>query len=828
MVTGPSLPENKDKLVISHYKSVGRRGKQLVEEDVKAGSDTARFLERMEQRRLSTPCHITIDMRGKVPGECEPYEFDKLVHYLDEQCVEIFENEVARYDGKYTVGVFEKVMSAEHTYKAQHEKEQALRLAEQKKQQAQKTSSAPKDALFDKSAKPAVPPSSSKAQSSSAAEPEPEDDEDVLPDIHLIPFGYRSQRKENRLNYSSQVRVFLPNGQDVTGKTSDISLTGIKVSLDIKLEPLEPDCNIEIEFSALEQQNKVQFGHIEYRLIAQEFDDQGRVQLRLARKNQSEHESFNRFLIEFIRSYRSRYKIELEDKLLSLYARSFERIYTSAAPIAINLLDLSDNTASPLYTAIRLGEQGEIKKTFLANIASQLPSMLADAGPGQPLLIEAFMIKGNEEQIIYCANRKDLIKNDHFDKFLNFGTLCFLIARIHVSFHPVNPHDREAALSKLDALNEVSPTRCQDIREKWNKVTHLAYFSLIEEKLNRDSRIRENDERLTAFSNYKVTRPKQQVWELSYRNERGEHRYRYQTKAMIKLGSRTFSGTTVDFSRSGMRIEIDSVSYLPTTLDVNQMVKVSLPELQKLAKKTANLADLSYRITQWHPHQNAISLKRDFNVKDHHGEKFFTRLIKTNQSKLKECLEDLEFTLVAKMIESLVSAYLHGIPLFLHRFPGGRFAIDSAAATENANNLLWRFKDPDGFDFNSLNQEAIFYQMLKGNLNRRGQLSKKVSTRLFAQFSVSEDGHQNMAITMEQDMKDTREIARFILRSRKDKNSRILLAEFLPPPHIKLEEFSDELKEVRHNSTKKALEFEQKVQNLVAVVDIQDITEFYR
>ncbi len=811
---------------------MGRHGKQLVEEEVKPGSDTAAFLSRMEMRRLATPCNIAIDMRGKVPAECEAYEFQGLVHYMDEKCIEIFEIEAARFDGKYTVGVFEKVQSAEHTHKARSEREARERIAAQKAKELAKKKSGPKDALFQKPQANALPlQKSEKSINQEAPKEETESEVTDIPadsSIQLIPFGYRSQRKENRLNYSSDVQVFLPGDREVTGKTSDISVTGIKVSLVTNIEALEAGVEVRIKFIAIEKQKSVDFGKVDYRLIAQEKDHHGRVQLRLARRDQSDNESFNSFLIDFIQSHRSRYKIELEDKLLSLYARAYERIYTAAAPIANSLLGLSKKGAQSYYTAIRIGEHGEIKKSLLGAITSQLPYLIKKDIKDQSLLIETFLVRGKKEQLIYCANRDVLIKQDLFDTFLSVGSLSQLIARIHVSLQSVNTQDLRTLTSILNPLNEVDPPSCDEIIKKWEKVTHIAYFSLIEEKVNQDSRLNESNEKLDQLKDYLVTKEPERVWQLGYRNERTENRYKYSTPVTIKADKQTFEAESIDFSPSGIRLKVKNVQSIPTALEVNQMIKIALPEMQKIAKKSAKLTELSYRIIQWHPHQKSISLKRDFNIRDHHGEKFFTRLINANKSKLSECIEDLEFTLVSEMVESLISAYLHGIPLFLRRFPGGRFSVDCAAATENANELLWRFKTNDSFDFSSLNQEVFFASILKGNLSRRGQLTKKLSTRLFVTFPPANSEDKSLSITAEQDMKDTREIAKFILRSRKDKNSRILMAQFLPPPYIKLDEFSEELKEIRTNSSKKALEFEQTMQSLVAILDIEDVTSFYR
>lgn len=815
MVREPSL-NKKDKTIVSHYKSVGRHGKQLVDEEVKSGSDTARFLERMEQRRLATKCQLAIDMRGKVADKCEVYKYKGLTHYMDEKCINIFEAELAKYDGVYTVGVFESVQGADHTFRAQHEKEQQARLAQQREALRNKPQ-APRDPLFNKQeqAKPAE-----KEESDTSKEPA-----DDAHSIRLIPFGYRSQRKENRLNYVSAVAVKLPDGTELSGKTSDISVAGIKLTMFSNIDALAPNSTIEVTFTALEKQHDQSFGSIEYRLIDQGVDHHRRAQLRLARSDQTSNKDFDLFIDEFIKSYQSRYKLELGDSLLSLYAKAFERTYTAASSLSVSLVNINDNSIDSLYCAMRATEYSQFRSSLIGHIANNLTSLCIKDQPGTALL-ECFFINGQNHHRIYCANRTQLIEDKLFDEFLKVGSQAHLISRLHLSFVPVNRDDIEAATQLLGDLNDIDPAECEKLIAQWHKITHILYYSTVEEKINLESRLTGSSSQLTKFSDYRLDTKPQKVWQLAYRNERKQPRYLYKTDAELTIGSSKLSGETVDFSPHGMRIRLHGTNALPTSVDINSNVKVTLPEMQKLAKKTAKLANLPYRVTQWHAYDNAISLKRDVSVKNHDGEQFFTRLIASNESKLRQCSEDIEMTTVASMLESLISAYLPGIPLFIARFPGGRYAIDSAAATENANPLLWQFKTEGSFDFSELNLESFFGQMLKGNLNRRSQLTKPLSARLFAKFP--QDESEPLTITAESEMKDTREIARFILMTRKSANYRILQASFIPPPYLKLEEFKEDLAMIRSNSLKKAKEFEQTISQLVALVDVEDITAFYQ
>ncbi len=811
-----------DKLIISHYKTTGRSGKELIHEEVKSGSDTAAFLNRMELRRLATPCHIAIDMRGKVPGNVEVYKFSGITHYLDQKCIDIFETQAAKYENKYTVGVFESVMSADHTFRAQHELDNKQRLALKNLQEKKKIIT--KDPLFQSDKE-------KQAIAQQEAEAEQEEIEEKIHPIKLIPFGYRSQRKENRLNYASNVRVDLGNGHTVTGKTSDISVTGIKVSLFANIDKLIKGSTIYIIFEALEEQYTATFGKVEYLLIAQEFDHHGKIQLRLARKDSSENETFNKFLKEFIDNYQSRYKLELEDRLLSLNAQVYERYYNAAVSTRVCMLHMEEGRSKVLYMATRSSEHNPVKDHLLMKVSSALEHFinehkLSEFREKPYLLLESFLIKENTGYKVYCEERAQLNKSGHFDKFLKMGSQSQCIARIQVTFVAVNTHDISECLNHLIPLNEVAPIKADGIKNTWNNITHIAYISVIEEKINSQSSLSSKSSEMTELADYIIDSPAIRLWQLAYRNERREHRYSYTSPAEIEIDGNKLHGNILDFSPSGIRVELSNVNQIPSSLEVNSSVHVNLPEMQKLAKKTANLNKLAYRVVKWHPHQKSISLKRDFSVKNHQGELFFTRLINSNKGALPQCSEDIELTQLSRMLEDLTSAYLPGIPVFIARFTGGRFAIAQAAATENANTLLWQFKHDNNFDFLPLNLEEFFAQIIRPNTNRKGQLSDLQSSRLFCQF-VDPASDQEIKIKDELSLDDTRSVAKFILMTRKSPKFRILQIQFLPPPYIKLEEFSEQLKRVRENSRAKAKDFEKQINDLVAIADITDITAFY-
>ncbi|MGK0250397.1 MAG: hypothetical protein ACI910_003166, partial [Oleispira sp.] len=65
------------------------------------------FLRQLEIQRLNKPCNRIIDLRGKVAGECQAYTFGERIHYLDDRAYLLAKQLLVRFNGRYTLGVYE-------------------------------------------------------------------------------------------------------------------------------------------------------------------------------------------------------------------------------------------------------------------------------------------------------------------------------------------------------------------------------------------------------------------------------------------------------------------------------------------------------------------------------------------------------------------------------------------------------------------------------------------------------------------------------------------------------------------------------------------------
>ena len=70
------------------------------------------FLKQLEEQRLKKTCKLVIDLRGKVAGECQAYSFGGLTHFLDDRAYILAKQLLVRFNGQYTVGVYEALIKA--------------------------------------------------------------------------------------------------------------------------------------------------------------------------------------------------------------------------------------------------------------------------------------------------------------------------------------------------------------------------------------------------------------------------------------------------------------------------------------------------------------------------------------------------------------------------------------------------------------------------------------------------------------------------------------------------------------------------------------------
>ncbi len=303
-------------ITVKHYRSAyaGAREKELIVEKVTEGSETGRFLNKMEEMRIRKPCFETIDMRGKVPGECQRYMLNNREFYLDDVSYGLYQDGLNACNGTFTVGTYESIVNGKHTNRSVREEQNARELAAQRQaQQARTASTASRAGVGVNTAQDAT------AREISAELYQPD----------LIPLGYFKRRRGDRLQYVTTVQI-QHNGKVCNGTTRDISVGGLQIVLK-GIYRFTTGSEIQVGLISLqEQEPRLDLSNLRYRVVSCEQHDV-ECQLRVELQSNSAPEGFTNYVNELIARYKHKYKLDIEDDYWSVCSWLYERLYSESS-----------------------------------------------------------------------------------------------------------------------------------------------------------------------------------------------------------------------------------------------------------------------------------------------------------------------------------------------------------------------------------------------------------------------------------------------------------------------------------------------------------------
>ncbi len=280
------------------------------------------FLQGLEKQRLNKDCLRIIDLRGKVSGECQAYEFGGRCHYLDDRAYLLVKQLMNRTQGRYTVAVYEAVLK---TIKQ-----------------------------LD--------------QSSTGDEP----DERHQPRIQRLTLDENFSRTEQRLNFSTAVKLRIA---DVlySGHTVNISLTAIRVTLKRSYTLHEGD-SVTVEFSELSEKYRHSFLSVQHYQILKLEHDEAYSTLILTQKNT--RAEFAEWMSDFIERQAKQRHIDTEYELLNLQKSFYRRLWIShlAYPVLWQVQHADYPDYQAIFCSVEAEWQTQHWQTDLTALIESLPA----------------------------------------------------------------------------------------------------------------------------------------------------------------------------------------------------------------------------------------------------------------------------------------------------------------------------------------------------------------------------------------------------------------------------------------------------------------------
>lgn len=290
-------------------------------------TNSTRFLLKMELNRLASPCTRIIDLRDKSELPCTEAMLGQQRHFLDEPAKHSLQEAMSLYRNQYTLGVYEYVIAAHQ------QRRQKLRQGIQ--------------------------------QADAAIEPEPF----MVPGVVL---GSYFNRTEERMNYSIRIMASQIGRGELPGITADLSVNGARIRLPAN-HPFDLDKPLKVKLLELSEEYyypDLQLG-VDYEIVDKQTNSEF-IWLRL--KRISGTEALGQMLSNLIRGYKLRYKLDVNDVLVTASGLGLERHYLPHLP---HLPLYFNNQTQGLSHMLLSRDNQQIVHYFQdENDVSQLPAML--------------------------------------------------------------------------------------------------------------------------------------------------------------------------------------------------------------------------------------------------------------------------------------------------------------------------------------------------------------------------------------------------------------------------------------------------------------------
>lgn len=692
-------------ITVKHYRRAhaGARDKELIVERVTAGSETGRFLDKLEQKRIRRPCFETIDMRGRVPGACQRYLLNNRVFWLDDTSYGIYQDGLKLNNGVFTVGTFEAIVNGSHTNRAIREAQNARELAA--RQQAQQARASARSAT-------AATADGEPDRRPSSAAPE-------LYQPELIPLGYFKRRRDERLQYVTAVQL-QAGGKVFNGITRDISVGGVQIVLK-GMHRFAPGTEVRLGFPALQEQGaKIDLNSLLYRIVAGE-QHEAEHQLRLQLLADSAPAGFDAFIRDLIERYRRKYKLDVEDDYWSVCSWLYERLYAdSDMQLAFFVSQGADGQLGTQAVAVTDGNQpfAHFFRNDVDNYdfsALCLPGRLKHLREQGECLLFLYREKVGNEYRLHSIADFELPDARARQAMLRF-TLAHeehCVAKVIASEVPM----QRLSTTKFDMLTgrlqEKSAEEVAALRDRLEALLFTGTVIDVTAQMQTAFASQVSLERgaidiqglhcwvgaarkqLPLYQEIErlAVMPAPELVRFGYVERRREDRYIAETSVEIQARNGRVKGRTRDISKRGLAIRLEQ----PLSIAAGEEIKVALVSLQA-KRPSLDLSKVPYRVVKVETADGVttLMLERLRDKFEHEIDDFFVELITKNRHKLAVDVNDTRGATLSRIYEGTAAGNAGTLPFFIARREEGGGCLQAVAVPEGKCTLAGFFKDADG------------------------------------------------------------------------------------------------------------------------------------
>lgn len=579
---------------------------------------SAKVIAKMELNRVMMPCSKSIDLRGRVQGQCREYKLDGRIHWLDDVAINSYHKKIKRFGG-YTEGVYEAMVNTRNNFRVMQKQEKTN----------SHTNTVETDDPFS---------------------------------VEAIKLGLTLHRQEKRLKLATQVNITLPEGHDIHATSVDLSNSGVKLKVP---SAFEYNLGAVIQARFVELENETDIAElsqpINYRVIGIDECHENESIRWLRALRLTDTDIILRAIDTSLDSLRKKATHDNQDKVLQARTHGYEHTYIKHTP-NLPLLFCGNKIKYALlndhnYETWHYWHDERFQQSLGGLFNTQRMSELAKQG-----------VKSSSN-VIYAFT------HEHQDKVLHYSMMLPEASRQerqlfwHTgarrdSWKVYQIHMFELTFEEKARFANNDPDVDLDI----NPITHLGILQEISNSTSRrDYQLTSKPDLDTCVLN-RFRHPRQILGQpkgiyFDAITRRKEQRFLLTSPITVETQGRSaVSGTTVNFSSQGLYIELNS----PLSANINTTVKVSFKELQ-LYDATAPLTNVPYHIICISPDGLKVHLSIDNSSKTARTSHFLKKLILHNKNKLNALEEVLPSEEMINTVYEAILTRLVSTPYYVSK-----------------------------------------------------------------------------------------------------------------------------------------------------------------
>ncbi|OUR70799.1 hypothetical protein A9Q78_11930 [Methylophaga sp. 41_12_T18] len=579
------------------------------------------FLKQMDQQRLNKLCNRVIDLRGKVAGECQAYSFGGKTHYLDDRGYLIAKQLLDRFNGSYTVGVYEALLKALKKLSATTQ-------------------------VTNKTATKAILTSDKEH-------------------VQLIAFDSQLQRKEPRISFSTPVDIHIA---DVLYHAATIDITTSSIRLSLKRAyTLEQGDMVAVSLPEL----SATLSKVAYKIIKITHDDLHSY-LILARNRQDDHKVTNWF-DRWSQQHNTPEHLDLDNELFNLASVFYLRLYCQAFTSSFFWLNSNDST-NTLQTC---------HMTAMANESLQV--LRQDDGAFDLSLLPLHQVlKQQSAQLVLITQQAEQLTSTAAS-CNNAPAVAALLSwhsqqqdsQVLLLQATELQTDIQSFASEIAVIAKHNSDDAQAFQQCLTNITTLITVNNITSSCQHlQQPIKADRPEKTEFSPViNAVKPTN----LQHNTDRENQRFFIKTEVTVNFNNQQFTITTNDVSESGLALSLTG------NIDIQQGARLFIEFVRwQTLTKEVKLHNVPYIVRNSHfwDGETHLGLQRDSRACARSINKFFTTAIELNKEQLVENNTHIAISQQSQVFASLLSAQLTAIPLYFGMDKENKRILQAVATTD--------------------------------------------------------------------------------------------------------------------------------------------------